>query len=396
MRALLLIVRREVQERLRTNSFRLFTAGLFVLVLGAIVALDRAPEIFGEDSFVLGVPASAPPTLTSAIEDFASIEDAEVEITPYGTTDEAQRLLDDEEVDAFLSGGSLTYAGSEDTTLTAIVSNAVYAHGLIERLEGLGLNEQEQEDLLRAEPVEVVLQDEDAAGAGERQLIGFIAVLSLYLTLAIYGNWILTGIVEEKASRVVEVLLGLVRPHELLAGKTLGILLMAVGQLLVALLGAAAGLIIVGTDSLPAVALDVVLVAGPLFVLGLLLYSLIYAATGATVSRQADAQAASTPIGMMLLVPYMFSAIFVPGSPDGPAATALSLFPLTSPLVMPARVASGDPTVIELVACFALLVPAIAFVAFVGGRIYAAAILSGRKFKLANLVGLVLRPREVG
>ncbi len=192
-------------------------------------------------------------------------------------------------------------------------------------------------------PVQVVLQDPDAADKDARQFIGFLAALALYVTLAIYGNWILTGIVEEKASRVVEVLLGLVRPYELLAGKTLGILVVAVGQLAIAVVGAIVGLVIVGKDSLPSVALDVVLAAIPLYVFGLLLYSMIYAAAGATVSRQSDAQSAATPIVMLLLVPYMFSAAFVPQNPDGLAATILSIFPLTSPLVMPARVANGSP-----------------------------------------------------
>ena len=395
MRSLLLIVRREVQERLQTKSFRLFTAGLFLLVLGTIVAIDQAPEIFGEDSFVLAVAVDAPPSLTRSIEAYAAIQDVEVDVLPYASADDAQALLDDETIDAFLSDGRLVYAGDENTILTAVVSNAVFAQELAQRLEGLGLDEREQQELLSPEPIQVV-QDDDGEDDGERQFIGFLSALALYITLAVYGNWILTGIVEEKATRVVEVLLGLVRPYELLAGKTLGILVMAVGQLLVALLGAAAGLLIVGTEELPSVALDVVLAAAPLYVLGLLLYSLIYAAAGATVSRQADAQAASTPIVMMLLVPYMFAAAFVPSNPDGPAATVLSIFPLTSPLVMPSRVATGDPTALELVACYALLAPAIVLTAFIGGRIYAGAILSGRKLSVRSLLRVVIRPSETG
>ena len=394
MRTLFLIVEREVQERLRTNSFRLFTAGLFVLVLGVIVAADRAPALFGEDSFQLGVPASATPELRLAIEASAALEEVEVELVAFAAPVEAERLLGDDEIGAFLLDGRLTYAGSEDTALTNLVSRALFVDDLARRLDGIGLSEQEQQELLTPREVEVVLQDADAPDAGERQFIGFLAALALYLTLALYGNWILTGIVEEKSTRVVEVLLGIVRPRELLTGKTLGILLMAVGQLAVALFGAVVGLLIVGTDVLPAVALDVVLAAVPLFVFGLLLYSLLYAAAGATVSRQADAQSASTPIGVLLLVPYMFAAIFVPENPDGAAAVFLSIFPFTSPLVMPARVASGDPSALELVACYALLAPAVLLVAWVGGRIYAGVILSGSKASLGNLLALVMRPNQ--
>jgi ABC-2 type transport system permease protein len=235
--------------------------------------------------------------------------------------------------------------------------------------------------------------DPGAANKGERQLIGFAAALSLYLTLAIYGHWVLTGVVEEKSTRVVEVLLGLVRPYELLAGKTIGILIVAIAQLLIAVLAAVLAILITGA-SLPGVAADVVIAAVPLYLAGLVLYSLIYAALGATVSRQADAQSASTPVAILLLVPYLYSAIFIPQAPDSVIAKVLSVFPLTSPMIMPARVASGDPSTIELAACYLLLIPAIVLVALIGGRIYSGVILSGRKTGFSTLVAAVLRPSE--
>jgi ABC-2 type transport system permease protein len=199
--------------------------------------------------------------------------------------------------------------------------------------------------------------------------------------------------VEEKSTRVVEVLLGLVRPYELLAGKTIGILIVAIAQLLIAVLAAVLAILITGA-SLPGVAADVVIAAVPLYLAGLVLYSLIYAALGATVSRQADAQSASTPVAILLLVPYLYSAIFIPQAPDSVIAKVLSVFPLTSPMIMPARVASGDPSTIELAACYLLLIPAIVLVALIGGRIYSGVILSGRKTGLSTLVAAVLRPSE--
>lgn len=396
MRSLLLIARREVLERLSAKSFRLFSAGLFLMVLGGIVALDQAPEIFGENTRSLGVSSDAPPELTEALNRYAELEDTDIELVPYRSPEEAQGLLEDGTLDAYLSDGALTYSSTESTTLTSLVSNAVYSYQLGQRLSDIGLSEQETQELLTPEPVEVVVQESDATDDGERRFIGFLSALALYITIAVYGNWILTGVVEEKSSRVVEVLLGLVRPHELLAGKTIGILVVAVGQLLIAVAGAVVGLALVGGSELPPVALDVVLASIPLYVMGLLLFSLLYAAAGATVSRQADAQAASTPIVMILLVPYMFAAAFVPENPDGAAATILSIFPLTSPLVMPTRVATGDPSALELAACYALLVPAIMLVAFVGGRIYAGAILSGRRLSASTLLRVIFRPGSAG
>ena len=394
MRSLLLIVEREVRERVQAKSFRLFSAGLFIMVLGVIIAMDRGPQIFGDDSYSLGVADGTPQEITDALTRFAELEDIEVEFVPYETEPQAQALLEEGEVDALFMDGTLTYDDSEISTLTTLTSNALYSYQIAQRLDALDIPEDQRQDLLSPDAVEVVVQDPGETNQGERQFIGFLAALALYITLAVYGNWILTGIVEEKSSRVVEVLLGLVRPHEMLAGKTLGILVVAIGQLALALLGAAVGLLLVGGSELPPVALDVVLAGVPLYILGLLIYSMLYASAGATVSRQADAQAAATPIVMVLLVPYMFAAIFVPQNPDGIAATIFSIFPLTSPLVMPSRVATGSPSAPELIACYALLVPTILLLAFIGGRIYAGAILSGRRFSLSTLLAMVVRPGE--
>jgi ABC-2 type transport system permease protein len=376
---------------MRTNSFRIFTIGLFLFVLAAIVVIDRAPEFFEGTSADLAIPADSPAALRDALAAAADAEDIDLKLVSYADVAEARTMLDEGDVDASLEGGRVVYQHSDDTRLTATVSRALYAFRLQQGLEDADVDPATRDLLLNPAPVEVEVLHEGAASDGERQLIGFAAALSLYLTLAIYGNWILTGVVEEKATRVVEVLLGLVRPYELLAGKTIGILTVAIGQLVIAVIGAIIAFVLTGA-TLPAVAADVVLAAVPLYVAGLVLYSLIYAAVGATVSRQADAQAASTPIAIILLVPYLFSAIFIPQAPDSGVATVLSVFPLTSPMVMPSRVATGDPGAIELAACYLLLVPAIVLVAWIGGRIYSGVILSGGKPGFSMLVAAVTRP----
>ncbi len=393
MSPLLLIAAREVRERMRTSSFRFFTLGLFALVILAIVAIDKAPDVLKGGSADLAIPADSPSSLRDALDGAAEAEDLDLNLIVYTDLADARSRLTGGDVDAYLNEERLTYETDADARLTATVSRGLYAFALQRGLEDANLDPATRDALLNPEPVGVDVLDPGAATKGQRQLIGFAAALALYLTLAIYGNWILTGVVEEKSTRVVEVLLGLVRPYELLAGKTLGILVVAVAQLLSAVAAAVIAFVITGAI-LPAVAADVVLAAVPLYFAGLVLYSLIYAAVGATVSRQADAQAASTPIATLLLVPYLFSAVVVPQAPDGPIATLLSVFPLTSPMVMPSRVAVGDPSRIELVACYLLLVPAILLVAWIGGRVYSGVILSGGKPRLAALVAAVLKPVE--
>src|SRR5690606_12002724 len=169
-----------------------------------------------------------------------------------------------------------------------------------------------------------------------------------YIAWSFFGTWVLTGVVEERASGVVEVLLGTIRPSSLLTGKVLGILLLAVFQLLAAGVAMLVALIVTGFE-LPAAGIEVAVVGVASFVLGLLLYSFAYAAVGATSSRQADSSSAAAPITFALLVPYMIALFVVPGDPDGPLSVLLSLLPVTAPLVMPSRVALGDPAVWELI-----------------------------------------------
>jgi len=139
-------------------------------------------------------------------------------------------------------------------------------------------------------------------------------------------------------------------------------------------------------------ALGGVAVAGlSLLLLGLLLYSLMFAAVGATGTRASDAQTAALPITLLLLLPYLAAIFVVPGDPDGPIATALSVIPFTSPVVLPSRIALGHPSAAEIALAYALLPPAIAAVAWLGGKVYAAAILSTGRVSLTRTVLLVLR-----
>lgn len=394
MKPILLVIRRELMERTGASSFRYLTLGLFLVAAAGVVAIDQASNIFGEDEFEVGVVGEAPPGFEEALDRFAESQDVAVTTQSVEGSEAAELRLRDDEIDAFLEDGRLVYETSDDPTLTSVVNQALYAARLPGLLDEASISPEDAEALLNPEPAEVAVLDPGDTDDEARGFIAFLAALSLYLTLAVYGNWILTGVVEEKMSRIVEVLLGLLRPYELLTGKTIGILLVAIGQLLAAVLGAVTGTLIVGADFLPDVAVDVVLASVPLYIAGVVLYSLLYAAVGATVTRQSDAQSASTPIVMLLLVPYMYAAIFVPQNPDGVASVIFSMVPFTSPLVMPARVATGSPSAVELIVCYGLLVPAVALTAWLGGRIYSIAIMSGRSFSLVGLFKAVFRPQQ--
>ena len=171
--------------------------------------------------------------------------------------------------------------------------------------------------------------------------MAYAGSLLLLMSLAFYGQWVISGVVEEKNNRVVELILSAVRPHHLLAGKVIGIGLLGFGQLaLVA--GLAAGLLVAGVFDAPAeLGGDMALVI-PWFALGFALYAVAYAVAGALASSQQNPDTAGQPVTYTLLAVYFAGYVALSVDPEGLLASVLTVFPLSAPLVLPARSASSE------------------------------------------------------
>jgi len=207
-------------------------------------------------------------------------------------------------------------------------------------------------------------------------------VLLLYGQLLTFGFWVASGVVEEKASRVVEVLLAAIRPSHLLAGKIVGLGILGFAQLLVIAaigLGAAtaAGSIDLDSDLLSAAGLTLLW-----FVLGYAFYSCAFACAGAIVPRQEELQSSMTPLTTIILVSF-FVAFAVLQNPDGTLATVSSFIPTTAPMTMPPRIALGEAPAWQI--AVAILVTAASAAALIplAARVYSGAILrTGSSVKL--------------
>ena len=391
-RSTYLVFRRELLERVRAVSFRLSSIGILVLVAAGIVLIDKAPSIFGTSSDSLGLVAQ---TSTQQLRDVllqtADQQDITLKLVDEPDVNTAEAALKSGDIDAYLSGTDLHYKSKNNTSLTLAVNRALFMVQLPQTLQRLGISEQDAAQLLNPQLAQVQLQEPARTDEGARRIVSSVATIGLYLVLVFYGNLILMGVIEEKSSRVVEVLLGLLRPSDLLAGKTLGILGSAVIQIAFGVVGGVAALAYVGISFLPHGATGVVVASIAYILPGLVLYSLLYASVGATVSRQSEAASAAVPISFFLLVPYMLGLTVIPGAPDGALAQVLSIFPLTSPLIMPTRIALGSPSVFEVAVSYLLLWPTIFGVAWLGGKIYASAILMNHSLKPAQWLGLLRR-----
>lgn len=377
-----LVAVREVNERARTRTFAISTGLIVLLSAAGVLAGTLLPGFFEDDPPVIAiVEADLPPRLATLLEDGSLGTTAVVRYVP--STEEAQRLVRDGVVDAAIfaapidAGPAIAFRTEADFGTRNLITQAYRLAALPAVLDQLDLTIEEAQPLIAPDPIPVFLLDPpdapepDAAQAG----IAAISVIALLMTLTIYGAWILNGVVEEKTSRVVEVLMGTIRPWQLLLGKVSGILALAFAQIIAAV--STAGLLtLVSRDiELPAVTGQVAAFAIIYATLGLLLYSFVYAAAGATVSRQEDAQTVAMPITFSLLGVYMLSLLVVVENPDSTIARVVSIIPFSSPLTMTPRIAVGDPALWEIVLSLALLLITIPLVIRLAGRIYTGAIL---------------------
>ncbi|MER5393899.1 ABC transporter permease [Saccharopolyspora sp. NPDC002686] len=221
---------------------------------------------------------------------------------------------------------------------------------------------------------------------GERIGMAIAAGIALYMFLIMGGQMIAQGVVEEKSSRVVELLLSTIKPHQLLAGKVVGIGLTSLLQLVLiagtALLATGAS----GMLTLPSAALASTLVwALVWFLLGFFTYATVLAAASSLVSRQEELQNVISPVIMLLVVPFIIGVSVLPSSPDNSMAAVLSLVPGFSPTLMPMRIALGVAAPWEIAVSLILSALAFALLLRLGGRVYSNAILrTGSRVKLRD------------
>lgn len=375
-----LVAAREVGDRIRNKGFLVGTLVTLLLVVGFVVG----PTLFGSDetpAFDLGVVGEVDPLFVESVEATAASQEVEVTIEQVADRDRAEALLEDEELDAVLvDADTLLAPGDPDRSLRTVVEQARQQAALLGGLDEAGLDVEEASQLLAGRPpLEVVTPDGPESDAEAGTGIAFFATVLLFLIIQINGSTLLTGTIEEKSSRVVEVLLGSVRPWQLLAGKLTGIMLLAVGQLVLFVgvtLGANA---LVDAFEVPEATGSALAVGAVMFVTGFAFYAALYAVAGSMASTLEDAQSSAGPLGFLTVGAYVGTLLGVVPNPDTLFAQVLTYFPPTAPFAVPARVAVGAMSPVQ-VAIAATLTAVTAFLAVrLAGRLYSAAILAGGK-----------------
>ncbi|MGN6244074.1 MAG: ABC transporter permease [Motilibacteraceae bacterium] len=364
-----LVARRELRSRLRDRSF-LVSTGITLLIVVAVAVVPAALGLGRTKFSVAFTPAAAP--LAAPSEALAHQLDVSLRVEDAPANPE--QAVRDGDLDAFVTADRIVVHKELDPQLGTILQTAARQAATQRQLAADGLSAAQMAALAQLPtPAVDALQPKDPK-ADTRRGIATVGAFLLYGQLLGYGFWVALGVVEEKSSRVVEVLLATVRPRALLTGKVLGVGALGLVQLLaVAVVGLVAGSAS-GAIDLTADAVYPVALVLAWFVLGYAFYACAFAAAAARVSRQEDLNSVTTPMTMLVLVSFL-ATFYVSSSPDSPAARVLAVVPPFSALVNPVRIAGGDASWWELPLAVLLMLGAVVGLVVVGARLYEGAVL---------------------
>jgi ABC-2 type transport system permease protein len=378
--AWLLVARRDFRVRLRDKGFAISTA-ITLTVLSAFI-LIRAYGGGGTPSYDLGVVGAA-----SVGAPVVAVADQQaVDITVRAFPDEAsgRQALSDGEIDALLNGERLLGQRDVPKQLSDIVQASAVAERIRAALAQAGLSPEELARVLDRRPVRMEAVEPVDTNRESNAAVAFIGVILLYGQLFGYGVWVATGVIEEKASRVVEILLSAISPRQLLAGKVVGIGTLGIAQLAFIAAFAIVLAMVTGALSIPASAIGAAVLVLAWFVLGFAFYAGLFAVSGALVSRMEELQNAMVPINIIILVSF-FISVGALQDPDSTVVVIASMVPFSAALAMPVRIVLGAATVPQIVASVIILVGSTALLIPLAGRIYAGAILrTGARVKLRD------------
>lgn len=364
VRAIRLVAMREILERGRSRGYLaslVFT--LFLLVAGFLLP---SLALGGPSVLRLGLVGPQPPGLEGALLEAAGNADAELSLLALPDREAAAGAVRDELVDAALqvppdlsAPGSLMVRSAPDPRIHAIVRESVIAL---------------RAGVTAMPPLVIPLEPRDPADA-TAILFANAGIILMFIGIFSYGTWVLTGVVEEKQSRVVEVVLSTVRARDLLMGKVLGIGTLALGQLVILVVAGIAAAQLTGRLTLPPTTAGAVIQLLVWFVLGFAFYATAMGFLGSLASRVEEASNATMPVTMTATAAYLASIILVSQDPGGGLARLLTFVPPAAPMVVPLRTALGAIEPWETLLSIALMLAATWLLFVVGARVYSGAVL---------------------
>jgi len=369
-----LVAGREFTTRLRSKSFVIST----VLILAVLAAYVVLFTFIGKQSAAkIGLTGQAT-AMSQPLSAAAAKLGRQVQISTVDNEDDGVQQVRAGKLDVLVEGPLGAPTAVVKSTLDPVFQNVIEQLVRAQAIQAVLAQAQLPPTALNAAQsatVKVSALEPPDPEQGQRIALSLVTGVVLVFSIMAFGTAVAQGVVEEKSSRVVEILLATIRPWQLLAGKIIGI--GVVGLIQVAVI-AAAGLTLANTTgvfTLPTVAFGTILGALGWYILGFFLYAALLAAAGSLVSRQEELQSAITPISILPTIAFVVGVNLLIPNPTNTISTVLSLFPLFTPTLMPARIALGVAPAWQVVLAVVLMIAAILVVTWLAARIYRNAVL---------------------
>ncbi len=376
-----LVAGRELREAFRRKAFWIAAALLLLGSTAAMVIPTLLDSGTAQKHYEVTIVGDADAGLVPALQAAEGALHATLRISYLADADTAAHRIDINAIDIAVVPGAhpeiIVRSGQHDQ-LVAAVRQALVTDALVQRLTRAGLSLQQVGQALAVPTPHL---REIAPGTPARRGASFAVSLILYLLLLTLMVQVANGTAAEKSNRISEVLLPIVRPGPLLFGKVIGISVAGLCTLAAGMVPVIVKLSLGG--DLPDGLAGALVGSGAWFALGLILFLTLAGTLGALVERQEEAGSAITPVTAMLIGTF----IATQGATDSTLGTVLAYVPFSSPLMVPARLAIGVSSPIELVGSLVILIITIGLAVRFGSMVYARAIVrTGRRLRLGEVL----------
>lgn len=364
---------REIRTRGRSRGYRAITALMLLLAIAAPIAIALVPSPNNDLSDVtVGISGQAPAGFEQQL---AALADGVVDLKTVdlgdSNLDRVNDQLSEGRIDvAFRPPSTLIWDENEDSTVANLITTALQQVEALRRADELGLN---AGDLARVfAPIELEQEFVNDSSNTEAVRTG-VALFGLFLAFLlpqVFGQFTMMSVVEEKSTRIVEVLLSQIRPSTLLAGKILGLCTLAILQLTLIVAGLVASLLATRVVDVPASVWQFVPMMAISVLGGLAIYTTLFALLGSLISRQEDQAQVMFPVFAPLMVGYFVGQTAVFGNAESLFAKILTWFPLTAPMLLPVRVAMDAIGPGEIILSLSLLALGVYALFKLASRVY--------------------------
>ncbi len=385
------VAKREITIRSRTKSYRIITAFILLLAIAGPIAVKLWPG--SDDARELAIGVVQDENFSADFEATAPLvfgNDYDLDIVPVEQSEVDELLAQDAFEVAVEPGPTLVWKSSAEPEVGLLIGASLQQSALVGRAGEQGMTPTELGELLA--PIDLGERFVEDQGETSDIVItmAFIGLLMAFAMPQVFGQLAMMSVIEEKASRVIEVLLSHIRPRTLLAGKVVGISLLSVAQMVLVCGGMLASLLLTTDVDIPNSAYLFLPVLVICLLLGLVLYITLFSLVGSLISRQEDAAQVMMPVFLPIMGGYFVGTNAAFGNASSLLARILTYVPFTAPMLLPVRVARDAVSTPMMLVSLAGMALTVVLLIRLAGRAYEFTLLrTGSRIGWGELVQLL-------